>query len=337
MKKIIFLLFLLLNLQNLNASQTIVDDLNFKIKTNYNYPTLVSLYNEYHFDNVKDIIIFFNQNKAYKQFDEIFNSLSNENKLIIIGLLIDNSEKFKDLIYNIDIYTKLFTYTNNVNDQEFQFESYKLLLENKNGYHNFLQYSKVENQYLTIFNPYNLINLDKRYLYFATKMLNDDYYISYANCIQYLSLSNEFLNKIKYLNLTKGFDFSINKYSTIEKNVLAPISLNSIFYDRSNDKKAIHVNYSFYINGKLKDIIINLKQQNNANIVSHELLKTYLKDGIITNNDLLNYLEKLNFKTNTIKITPKVLLEIETLENGNKSKYFDLNRFIITNSTMFLY
>lgn len=337
MKKTIVLLSLLISLSNLNASQTIVDDLNFKIKTNYNYPVLTALYNEYQFDNVKDIITFFNQNKAYKQFSETFDTLSNQNKLIIVGLLIDNTEKFKDLIYNMDIYTKLFTYTNVVDDQEFQFEAYKLLLENKIAYHNFLQNSKVENQNLTIFNPYNLINLDKRYLYFATKMLNDNYYVSYANCIQYLSLSNEFLNKIKSLNLSKAYEYSINKYSTIDKLVLAPISLNSIFYDKSNERKAIHINYNFYINGKLNDIILNLKSQNNANIFGHDLLKTYLKDGIITNQNLIEYLEKLNFNTKLIKITPKVLLSIETLEDGNKVKYTDLNKFIINNSTMFLY
>lgn len=333
-----YLLASLLLYSTTYANTTFVEDINSKIKNKIEYKSMVNLYNEYHFEEMKDILTFFNNNKYYNEFEEIFNNLSLEEKSFVIETIIDYPYKYKDLVYNIDLYSKLFTYSNNFETQEFQFKLYDLLLDNFDSYVEFLTYSKINTHYDVIFNPNNLVNVDPRYRHYIKKFIMANYPISYINTTQYL-----FLNEDRKLELKKyGFDTfykdSLEKLKVNDNDGYVPITVSTIFYDKSNEYKTIKIDYNFYIKTNIKYFLENINEKGFVAKYSHDLLKKYLKETIITNKDRIDYLNMLNIDEKKINIEENgSFLYIEINENGKKEIYKDIDNLLKNHSMTFIY
>lgn len=335
LKKYIILISILCSF---SYGTTFVEDLNYKIKTESSSETLKKLYSEYNFDQVKDILTFYNINKFYSQFNELYNTLSYEQKINIIEVIIDYPNKYNDLLYNMDLYSKLFTYSNNYNIQEYQFKVYDLLLANPKFYLDVLKFSKITNHDESIFNPYNLLSVDTRYLHYIKKFVMAEYPISYINSIQYMFLNDDLKLSIQKLGMKQYFENNLNKLKHANTTVYLPIVVSSIFYDKSNEFKSINVNYSFYVKTDLSYFVNNVNKNGFIAKYSYDLLKTYLKDGIITNENLIEYLKLLGLDLTKLTISDKnSFVYIEVLENNKKENFIDVETLLKKHSTTFIY
>lgn len=317
---------------------TYVEDINNKIKKTEQHKVMVSLYNEYHFEQMKDILTFFDHNRFYKQFNELFDSLTYDEKIFIIQTIIDYPDKYQGLILNSDLYSKLFTYSNNYEMQEYQFKVYDMLLENQDSYLEFLTYSRISTHYDMIFNPNNILNVDSRYKHYIKKFILADYPISYINSIQYLFLSKEQQFELSKIGFDKFYLKSLDRLKSNDTEGFVPITVSSIFYDKSNKYKTLKVDYNFYIKTNIKYFLENINEKSFVAKYSHDLLKKYLKDGIITNIDLQEYLKMLSLDSNKLTIEDKEnFLFIEVNDTDKKELYKSVEELIRNHSVTFIY
>lgn len=318
------------------ANTTYVTDINYKIKNKTEYQSMVNLYNEYHFEEMKDILTFFNHNKFYRQFKDIFETMTLEEQSYVIETIIDYPYKYKELIYNLDLYSKLFSYSNNYEVQEFQFKIYDLLLDNPDNYVEFLTYSRITTHYDVIFNPNNLVNIDPRYRHYIKKFIMAEYPISYVNSIQYLFLNEDRKLELKKFGFNRHYEMSLDRLKVNDTIGYVPITVSTIFYDKSNQYKTIKVDYNFYIKTNIKYFLENINEKGFIAKYSHDLLKNYFKETIIKSQDKKDYLEMLNIKEIEIEDTEDFLY-IEINENGKKEIYKDIDELLKNHSMTFIY
>lgn len=316
-----------------------VENLNFTIKTQSKNELLVKEFSNYNLESFKEILIFIENFHYEKDFALIFNNLSNDDKLLIIRELSENLERFDSIIKELNLFENMFNYSNNMSTQEFHFHFYRLLLEDKENkfYNKILANSELESHYKTFFNPYKLIKLDKRYQFYIKELLNNGIQISYINALQYLTIPSEYKDQMAILSFGRPYEEAIMNYYKITEEVIAPISISSILYDKADNTKSINATYSFYVKGSLKAIIKSLNQKTNGFKYSHDLILNVLKENTISKLDLENYLKQIKFDTNKTEILNDHYFYVEVFDGVNWKTYNDIKEFLKENTIKYIY
>ncbi len=363
MFKIIVLFFIITNLYSIeiieNFNKVIKEDKNIDFKNKYE---------QFVFENPKELINFFIKNRYYYEFNEVYQKLDINNKKLILEYIIDDTDKYKELLKGSNVYKTIFISSNVEDEQEVQFHIYNLLLDNKKAYYNIIEYSNIEDHYLSIFNPNNLIYLNKRYKYFVLMFFNKNYIVSYPNVIDYILSSPQIIKELEDYGFKDNYDYSIKHYINIDTKLEIPFPIRGILYDRLNKSKVTEIYINIILNTKLNDFIINLKDLNFYSKYSHDFLIKYLKDSneirikniesesndnndnleeikvtknnskfLIKNEDIIKYFNNIGMNLNHYKLNSDTNIFIKTKDKFNEIEYENLEKFLNENSIEYIY
>jgi len=315
-----------------------IENIDFMIKTKSRNIELTRDYNKYQLETIKEVLIFVENFSYQEDFSTIYNNLKFDDKYLIIKALSENLDRFDKIIQKLGLYKTLFTYSDNIRIQEFQFNIYKLLLLDNNALFNkILLNSDIIDHHNTLFNPYNLLNVDKRYQYYIKKLFNNDISISYINILQFLTMNSQYKSELEILSFRQVYMDSLLKYMKVDNIVVVPITINSIFFDKADTTRSINANYSFYIEGSLAKIIKFLNKNTFSKKYSHDMLKTYFQNKGLSKLDKEFYLKNIKFNVNNIKILEEDFTYIEVRDGTTKKIYYSIKNFLNENGVKYLY